>query len=79
MTASMRPIPSSATCTFSGAADGCFTPAPAAELPDLPREHVFFHGSHYALSLIDVSRLWNGLDGKPQLSFISSNYGPLNE
>ena len=49
------------------------------ELPDLPREHVFFHGSHYALSLIDVSRLWNGLDGKPQLSFISSNYGPLNE
>jgi len=49
------------------------------ELPDLPREHIFFHGSHYALSLIDVSRLWNGLDGKPQLSFISSNYGPLNE
>src|SRR5262245_4646989 len=49
------------------------------ELPDLPREHVFFHGSHYALSLIDVSRFWNGLDGKPQLSFIASNYGPLNE
>jgi glycine/D-amino acid oxidase-like deaminating enzyme len=49
------------------------------ELPDLPREHVFFHGSHYALSLIDVSRLWNGHDGKPELSFISSNYGPLNE
>ena len=34
------------------------------ELPDLPREHVFFHGSHYALSLIDVSRLWKELDGK---------------
>jgi hypothetical protein len=49
------------------------------ELPDLPREHVFFHGSHYALSLIDVSRLWNGHYGKPELSFISSNYGPLNE
>ena len=49
------------------------------ELPDLPREHVFFHGSHYALSFIDVGRLWKGLDGKPQLSFISSNYGPLNE
>ena len=48
------------------------------ELPDLPREHVFLHGSHYALSLIDVSRLWPGLDGKPQLSFISSNYAPLN-
>jgi uncharacterized protein with NAD-binding domain and iron-sulfur cluster len=47
-------------------------------LPDLPREHVFFHGSHYALSLIDVSRLWSGLDAKPLLSFISSNYGPLN-
>jgi hypothetical protein len=26
-----------------------------------------------------VSRLWNGLDGKPQLSFIASNYGPLHE
>lgn len=53
------------------------------ELPDLPREHVFLHGSQYALSLIDVGRFWKGpdgkLDGKPQLSFISSNYGPLNE
>jgi hypothetical protein len=49
------------------------------ELPDLPREHVFFHGSHYALSLIELSRLWPSLDGKPELSFISSNYGPLNE
>jgi hypothetical protein len=48
-------------------------------LPDLPREHVFFHGSHYALSLIELSRLWPSLDGKPELSFISSNYGPLNE
>lgn len=43
------------------------------QLPDLPREHVFFHGSHYALSLIGQ------LDGAPELSFISSNYGPLNE
>jgi phytoene dehydrogenase-like protein len=43
------------------------------ELPDLPREHVFFHGGLYALSLIDVSRLWNGLDSNPQLSFIASN------
>ena len=49
------------------------------EIPDLPREHIFFHGSHYALSLIDVSRHWGGFDGKTQLSFISSNYGPLNE
>jgi len=49
------------------------------ELPDLPREHVFLHGSHYALSLIDVGRFWKELDGKPQLSFISSNFGPLNE
>jgi len=49
------------------------------EIPDLPREHVFLHGSHYALSFIDVQRFWRGLDGKAQLSFISSNYGPLNE
>jgi uncharacterized protein with NAD-binding domain and iron-sulfur cluster len=48
-------------------------------LPDLPREHVFLHGSYYALSFIDVGRFWKGLDGKPQLSFISSNYSPLNE
>jgi hypothetical protein len=48
------------------------------ELPDLPREHVFLHGSHYALSFIDVGRFWKGLDEKPQLSCISSNYGPLN-
>jgi hypothetical protein len=48
-------------------------------LPDLPRDHVFLYGSHYALSLIDVSRLWNWSDGTPQLSFIASNYGPLRE
>lgn len=52
------------------------------ELPDLPREHVFFHGSHYALSFIDVGRHWKGQDGNPtgsELSFISSNYAPLHE
>jgi hypothetical protein len=51
------------------------------ELPDLPREHVFFHGSYYALSFIDVGQHWKGLDGQSeasQLSFISSNYSPLN-
>jgi hypothetical protein len=48
------------------------------ELPDLPREHVFLHGSYYALSFIDVSRFWQGQEGKPQLSFISSNYSPLH-
>ncbi|HET9914048.1 MAG TPA: FAD-dependent oxidoreductase [Anaerolineales bacterium] len=48
------------------------------ELPDLPREHVFLHGSHYALSFIDVAPHWKGLGGKHELSFISSNYGPLN-
>src|SRR5215216_4687969 len=48
------------------------------ELPDLPREHVFFHGSHYALSFIDIAPHWKGLDGKHELSFISSNYTPLN-
>jgi hypothetical protein len=49
------------------------------DLPGLPREHIFFHGSHYALSLIDVSPLWKESGGKPHLSFISSNYGPLHE
>jgi protoporphyrinogen oxidase len=49
------------------------------EITDLPREHLFFHGSHYALSLIEVSRLWNEPKGKHELSFISSNYGPLNQ
>ncbi|HLE64484.1 MAG TPA: FAD-dependent oxidoreductase [Pyrinomonadaceae bacterium] len=48
-------------------------------LPDLPREHVFLHGSHYALSFIDVAPHWMGLDGQHELSFISSNYSPLNE
>jgi hypothetical protein len=48
------------------------------ELPDLPREHIFLHGSHYALSFIDVSLSWDGVGGKSQLSFISSNYAPLN-
>ena len=48
------------------------------ELPDLPKEHVFFHGSHYALSFIDVTPHWMESDGKPYLSFISSNYSPLN-
>ncbi len=49
------------------------------ELPDLPREHVFLHGSQYALSFIDISPHWKDLDGKHELSFISSNYSPLNE
>ena len=49
------------------------------ELPDLPREHVFFHGSHYALSFIDITPHWKGLDGRHELSFISSNYSPLNQ
>ena len=48
------------------------------ELPDLPREHVFLHGSHYALSFIDVTSHWKGLDSKHELSFISSNYSSLN-
>ena len=47
-------------------------------LPDFPREHIFFHGSRYALSLINLAGLWKELDDRPQLSFISSNYGPLN-
>ena len=50
-------------------------------LPDLPREHVFLHGSYYALSFIDSTPHWQGSDGERsehQLSFISSNYSPLN-
>jgi protoporphyrinogen oxidase len=46
-------------------------------IPGLPREHVFLHGSQYALSFIETSRLWNGPSAQTQLSFISSNYGPL--
>ncbi len=49
------------------------------ELPELPREHVFLHGSYYALSFIDITPHWKGLSGKHELSFISSNYSPLNE
>jgi hypothetical protein len=49
------------------------------ELPDLPREHVFFHGSHYALSFIDITPHWETHGGRHELSFISSNYSPLNE
>ena len=47
-------------------------------LPDLPREHLFFHASRYALSCIEVGRLWGETDGS-HLSFISSDYGPLSE
>jgi hypothetical protein len=47
-------------------------------VPELPREHVFLHGGQYALSFIEVSRLWTHGDGKPELSFIASNYAPLN-
>jgi hypothetical protein len=48
------------------------------ELADLPREHVFLHGGLYALSFIEVGRHWNTSNGKSELSFISSNYGPLS-
>ena len=48
------------------------------ELPDLPREHVFLHGSYYALSFIDTTPHWKAPAGAHELSFISSNYGPLN-
>ena len=48
-------------------------------LPELPREHVFFHGSYYALSFIDIGQNWSESGGGSQLSFISSNYSPLNQ
>ena len=46
-------------------------------LPGLPNEHVFLHGGRYALSCIDVGRFWKELEGKSELSFISSNFAPL--
>jgi uncharacterized protein with NAD-binding domain and iron-sulfur cluster len=48
-------------------------------LAELPREHLFFHASRYALSAIEVGRLWGENDKEPHLSFISSDYAPLNE
>lgn len=48
-------------------------------LPELPREHLFFHASRYALSAIEVGRLWGENDKEPHLSFISSDYAPLKE
>ncbi len=45
-------------------------------LPQMPREHVFFHGGAYGLSFIDVAPLWSGWEGS-ELSFISSNFAPL--
>jgi hypothetical protein len=47
------------------------------DLPGLPHEHVFLHGSLYALSFIDVAPHWSGMEGRHELSFISSNYSPL--
>jgi uncharacterized protein with NAD-binding domain and iron-sulfur cluster len=48
-------------------------------LPGLPREHLFFHASRYALSAIEVGRLWGESGTKPHISFISSDYAPLRE
>jgi hypothetical protein len=46
---------------------------------ELPREHIFFYDSRYALSLIEVGQLWTGGGGPSELSFISSNFLPLRE
>jgi uncharacterized protein with NAD-binding domain and iron-sulfur cluster len=62
-------------------------------IPHLPKEHVFLHRSHYGLSCIDVSQVWEGSaqspsanrrtggrswsEEKTELSFIASNYVPL--
>jgi protoporphyrinogen oxidase len=48
-------------------------------LPDLPREHLFLHASRYALSAIEVGRLWGENQNEAHLSFISSDYAPLRE
>lgn len=46
-------------------------------LEGLPREHVFFHGGKFGLSFVDVAPLW-GTSGVPtELSFIASNFAPL--
>ena len=45
-------------------------------IPNMPREHVFFHGGAFGLSFIDVAPLWSGWEGS-ELSFIASNYAPL--
>jgi uncharacterized protein with NAD-binding domain and iron-sulfur cluster len=52
------------------------------EIPSLPQEHVFLHGSYYALSFIDVTHHWKEQDyGQSgyEISFISSNYSPLSQ
>jgi uncharacterized protein with NAD-binding domain and iron-sulfur cluster len=48
-------------------------------VPELPREHLFFHASRYALSAIELGRLWGEDEREPLLSFISSDYARLNE
>jgi hypothetical protein len=45
----------------------------------LPREHLFFHDSQHALSLIEVGHLWTGGAGPSELSIIASNFLPLRE
>jgi hypothetical protein len=48
-------------------------------LPELPQEHLFFHASRYALSAIELGRLWGDNGKEPHISFISSDYAPLRE
>ena len=45
-------------------------------LPNIPREHVFFHEGAYGLSFIDVAQIWEG-EPNSVLSFIASNFVPL--
>jgi len=50
------------------------------KMQELPREHVFFTGSHYGLSFIDNSQIWSdpSFASETYLSFISSNFSPLS-
>lgn len=50
------------------------------KMPNVPREHVFFTGSHYGLSFIDNSQIWGdpSFTNRTYLSFISSNFSPLS-
>jgi 2-polyprenyl-6-methoxyphenol hydroxylase-like FAD-dependent oxidoreductase len=47
------------------------------KLPGLPREHVFFHGGDYGLSFIDLAQIWDDHPVPTELSFIASNFTPL--
>jgi len=47
-------------------------------IPNLPEQHVLLSGSKYGLTFIDVSQVWNDLQGgNTVLNVIASDYTPL--